>query len=96
MRICFVIKGHRFCINIPILVRDPLFHIPEPNPWIFGTELSQAELNQLQVLSTVEALSHSLPAEHGVQLRSVVEKVAADFAKRLPDFNLSFDKQKAA
>ena len=97
MRICFVINKHRFCINIPILVRYPdLPPIPEPNPWIFGTELNQAELHELQVLSTIDALSKGLQQQHQVQVRSVLEKAAGDFAKRLPDFNLNFDNEKAS
>jgi hypothetical protein len=89
-RICFVINGRKFCINIPILVRQ--FELgPGPEPWIITDLIKEKFVKDVQILATIDQLSSGLSAgikkqvqdtlRQSVEATGLPEGIKVDFGR---------------
>ena len=96
MRICFILHGHRYCFTIPLLI-DPLwrFHIhgpgpvenqgPQPEPWVTSEGKVADWAKDLQILASVDALSHQLSGEAQKVVRGALDEALGRVKAQLPE-----------
>jgi len=92
MRLCFFIRGRRYCIWIPIWIRPPWPPKPDGNgdPWRhLGEFLEEPDPSpwreNLEILATVATLARHARGDLRGRLERVVHEEVAEIRKQLPE-----------
>jgi hypothetical protein len=87
MKFCFIFKGKKICIFIPILIRPwiPPWGLPDPPPykWLDATDISEKLQKEILTLGLINELTKSLSADRARRLQVALKEM--NFEKDLPE-----------